>query len=650
MPSESKNSDSFKELKWSDLQDWAGGKATAKGIKYQEEERVKEIKRTPEGNLVARVEGTNDYFTEIFLKEGKLSSICTCPVGHDCKHGVAAILEYLELAEQGEDVPVASEDDAFVAKARHEYAETENSDHGAEESLSRALREYLQSLTKTELIDILVDFAEKDTILGKYLDDRRTLAAENVEEIVGEVYSEIDELLEETGSSEYPAYESDVPDFLDLQVGLESLLDSGHPDELLEIGKELMDRYEKMADYDEEEEIGTKVSFCMDVVFEALSRSSLPAHEKMLYMLEIELKDNYNILNEHSFWEKEFPPEEWKTFADSVKTKLKESEKAENPLYGSLWQRDYAVDRLIDALGKAGLSEEIIPICEREAKKTGNYARLVRVLLDSGQKEKAEEWIYRGIKETREYEPDIAHQLWKILLEVREEEGNWLFAAALETEEFFKSPDMASYLSMQETAKKAGKWDEVRKAILRYLKNGELPANRTKKSRSRTAKTENKEETSILPGVLPRTGLLDIESLKKIKPPVLDLLIKIAVQEEDPKEVVHWYEELKKGGEKAEEYWHSISESEIANSVKEKYPEIALDIWKRLAEKLISETKVGSYEEASAYLRKIKETLEASGKKEEWENYLSEIKEENKRKKRLIEILETLGEDRIIEI
>lgn len=638
MPSESKNSDPFKELKWSDLQDWAGGKATAKGIKYQEEDRVKEIKRTPEGSLVARVEGTNDYFTEISLKDGKLNSICTCPVGHDCKHGVAAVLEYLELAEQGEDVPLASENDPFVVKARQGYDEAETSDREAEEYSSRALREYLQCLTKTELIDILVDFAEKDTVLGKYLDERRTLAAENVEEIVGEVYSEIDELLEETGSFEYPAYESDVPDFLDLQVGLESLLDAGHPDELLDIGKELMERYEKIADYDEEEEIGTKISFCMDVVFEALARSSLPDHEKMLYMFEIELRDNYNILNEHAFWEKNFAPEEWMRFAETLKIKLDEADRTENPLYSFLWQRDYAVDRLIDALGKAGLSEEIIPICESEAEKTGNYARLVRVLLDSGQKEKAEEWIYRGIKETREYEPEIAHQLRQILLEIREEEGNWLFAAALETEEFFRSLDMAGYPGMREAAEKAGKWLEVRDAVLKYLRNGKLPANQVK----------NEKEASVLPGVLPKTGLLDIGSLKKINPPALDLLIKITIQEENPEEVVHWYEELKKGGEETKEYWQSISESEIANSMKEKYPETALEIWKKLAERLISETKVGSYEEASAYFRKIKETLEASGKKEEWEAYLSGIKEANKRKKRLLEILDTIGEDRII--
>ncbi|WP_269851975.1 hypothetical protein [Methanosarcina horonobensis] len=57
---------------------------------------------------------------------------------------------------------------------------------------------------------------------------------------------------------------------------------------------------------------------------------------------------------------------------------------------------------------------------------------------------------------------------------------------------------------------------------------------------------------------------------------------------------------------------------------------------------------MSSYEEASAYLRKIKETLEASGRKEEWEAYFSEIKEENRRKRRLLEILEMLGQDRII--
>lgn len=213
MPSENKDSDPFKELKWSDLQDWAGGKATAKGIKYQEEGRVKELQLTTEGSLVARVEGTTDYFTEVTLKQGKLSSICTCPVGHNCKHGVAAVLEYLELAEQGEKVPLASEEDPFVAKARQEYTGAETHVHRAEEPSAMALREYLEQLTKKELIEILVAFAEKDDLLGRYLRDRQSLAAEDIEGIVGEVYSELDELLEETGNLDYASYEIDMPDF-----------------------------------------------------------------------------------------------------------------------------------------------------------------------------------------------------------------------------------------------------------------------------------------------------------------------------------------------------------------------------------------------------------------------------------------------------
>jgi uncharacterized Zn finger protein len=640
MPPESKDADPFKELRWSDIQDWAGGKATAKGMKYQEEERVKEIKSTSEGSLIARVQGTTEYFTEVSLEKGKLSSICTCPVGHDCKHGVAAVLEYLERIEQGEEVPVISDKDLLIARARIGYAGAETfGTFDAEESPLHNLRNYLEQLEKPELIEILVAFAKKDSLLGVYLRDRQKLASENSAEIIGGIYSELDELWRETRDYDYWSYENEnVPDFSDLQVRLESLLDSGHPDELLDIGKALMDKYDGIAEYDEEGEIGTKVSNCMDVVFKALSQSSLPAHEKMLYALEIELKDNYNILDEHTFWKEDFSPEEWRLFSESLKFRLQEAEKTENALYYSSWEWDYIVDRLVDALGKAGLSEEIIPICELEAERSGSYVRLVRILLDSGDKEKAEEWIYRGIKESREKEPGTAHQLWQILLEIKENEENWLFVTALEAEEFFRYPQLASYIGMREAARKIGKWQEIREAALGYLKNGELQVNQLRTT----------EETSILPGILPKTGLLEIGSLTKIKPPVFDLLIKIAIQENDPKEVACWYEEFKKNRGEAERYLNSAFENEIANAVKEKYPEIAIDIWKKHTETLISKTKVSSYEAASVYIRKVKETLEAIGKKKEWEAYLRDTRELHRHKRKLLEILDMMGEDRII--
>lgn len=639
MVSERENADSFRALKWSELDKWAGSRTTSKGKDYQQTGRVKEIKRTPERKLLAMVQGRKEYFTEVTLENGVLSSICTCPVGRDCKHGVAVVLEYLELLKQGKEVPVLSEGDPFLLRVRRMQEGTETFESLKPGKSPRPpLREWLEGLNKGELIDILMEFSEKSPVLGSYFRDRQDLEVENIGGILESILSELDVLWEEAQEYDPWGYESKRPDFSKVQVRMEILLDAEHYNELISIGKEIMDRYEYIVEYDSEGEIGMEISDCMSIVFEALSASSRPAHKRMLEALEFELKDEYDIIGENEFWEEKFSPEEWKSFAEILKTRLHEIEEGYFPDY-SRSDRDYVIDRLVQALQNAELFEEIIPLCEREAEEKGSYVRLVGVLLESGQKEKAKEWIYRGIRETRKEKPRIARQLRQTLLEIKEKEGDLYFVAALQAEDFFRAPELSSYLDMWIAAEKAGIWQEVRKKAHRYLENGEMPLIRLK----------NLAEISIIPGTLPATGLLDPDDFREIKPPVLDLLIKISIEEKAPDEVVRWYGELKKGGEAAKRYAYHIDENKIANTVHEKYPDIAIEIWKKLAEELISKTNVNAYGEAAIHLRKIKETMEAVGQKREWEIYLRGIREENKRKKRLIEILDTLGKDRIME-
>ncbi|AAM03907.1 TPA: SWIM zinc finger domain-containing protein [Methanosarcina acetivorans] len=638
MVSERENADPFRALKWSDLNKWADSRTTSRGKDHQQTGKVEKIRRTPEGKLLAMVRGRKEYFAEVTLENGVLNSICTCPVAHDCKHGVAVVLEYLELLKQGKEVPVLSEGDTFLLRARRmqEGAETFESLKPGKSS-RMPLREWLEGLNKGELVDILMEFSEKSPVFGNYLRDRQDLAMENIGGILGSIYSELDLLWGDAQEYEPWDYESTRHDFSNVQARMEILHDAEHYDELISIGKEIMDRYEYIVEYDSEGEIGMEISDCMSIVFKALSASFRPVHERMLEALEFELKDEFDIIGEHKFWGEELPPEEWKSFAEILKNRLHEIEEGYFPDY-SKSDRDHVVDRLVQALQNAGLFEEAIHLCEREAEEKGSYVRLVGMLLESGQKEKAKEWIYRGIRETRK-KPRITTQLRQTLLEIKEKEGDLFFVASLQTENFFRDPNLSSYLDMWIAAEKAGIWQEVREKAHRYLENGEIPSIRLK----------NRAEILIIPGTLPATGLLDPDDFREIKPPVLDLLIKIAIEEKAPDEVVRWYRELKKGGETAKRYAYHIDENKISNAVHEKYPDIATEIWKKLAEELISKTNVNTYGEAAVHLRKIKETMEAGGQKREWEIYLRGIREENKRKKRLIEILDTLGKERIIE-
>ncbi|MDI9395593.1 MAG: hypothetical protein QM426_09335 [Euryarchaeota archaeon] len=132
---------------------------------------------------------------------------------------------------------------------------------------------------------------------------------------------------------------------------------------------------------------------------------------------------------------------------------------------------------------------------------------------------------------------------------------------------------------------------------------------------------------------------------RKIDAPALELLIDIAVEENNPDEVARWYGKLK-NKEKEDKYFYR--RDKIASTVEDKYSEIAIEIWKMIAEEFISRTKTEAYESASIYLLMVRNALESRGQKAEWESYLREIREKNRLKRKLLEILDTLEKRRAV--
>lgn len=130
-------------------------------------------------------------------------------------------------------------------------------------------------------------------------------------------------------------------------------------------------------------------------------------------------------------------------------------------------------------------------------------------------------------------------------------------------------------------------------------------------------------------------------------PPMTDTLIDIAIAEKRPDEVLRWYDQRKPRSRSWDSGW--FAEDRIAEAVMGTYPDRAVAIWKTLAEAQIALTKPKAYEDAAGYLRKIHRLLKQRGKEEDWPRYLAALRRANERKRRLVQILDTLAGRRIME-
>lgn len=90
----------LRKLNWDDILDWVPERTARRGEGYRD--RVGEIVETDDC-LAAKVRGTEEYTTNLFADAyGELASVCSCPVGRNCKHGVALALCASDRLKAGE--------------------------------------------------------------------------------------------------------------------------------------------------------------------------------------------------------------------------------------------------------------------------------------------------------------------------------------------------------------------------------------------------------------------------------------------------------------------------------------------------------------------------------------------------------------------
>lgn len=694
----------WRRITWDDLEAWAGSRSLERGRSYQRSGHVSQLARTEDGSLLAWVRGTYRYATEVTLDEAdpvSFTSRCTCPIGGDCKHAVAVVVDYLEALKNGRTVPTVGDSDprpglleeggAADDPDDEEDFEGEEYDEDGDEEWEEEeppapvrrgtrsqrpaateqprrggqdeLRAYLEGLPATELAAYVLGLTKDYAEIKRDLQSRATLASGEAGQVIREARKEIRRLTAQEAWVNSWTGEGNVPDYTGLKRLFEQLLEMGQADALLELGETLLEEGSRqMGESHDEGETATEIGHCLDVVFRAVPASSRSDPQKLLYAIDMSLRDEYDVCQGiGAVLDRDWPPEVWSAVADELARRLADAPTARGDDFSGRYRRDHLSDWLIRALEGAGRKDEIIPLMEAEARLTGSYDRLVDALTAGRRRDEARRWAVEGIERVGKQWPGIASGLRERLRKMAEDEKDWPTVAAMCAEEFFNYPSVAALRELEKAAKKAGCQEAVRAAALHFLETGARPvpapppAAPGAKPRGRgRARPAGAPAAGAPPWPLPRLPPELRETAERAAfrrdGPHFDVLLELALEEKRPDDVLRWYDALGRSRRTGyASYGEDSLEGQVADAVSQAHPDRAAELYRTIIEGNIARTSPSAYEAALPFLRKLRALLHRTGRAEEWGRYLARLRETERRKRRLMEVLDRLESRPIVE-
>ena len=397
-----------------------------------------------EGRLLATVQGRDRYVVSVGLLGGRkkgaggIESDCTCPVGHACKHAVAAVAAYLRALADQTPVPKADPKDPRWKQLAGGNGTSDDWDDDAEFEDDEAtdveadppekprrrrtaadwdskIREMVFGKNQQELAELVLSLIRRFPELREEFRERIALSEGDVKRLVSQARGELRELTAEPAWRNSWTGEGNTPDYSRLKHRLERLLELGHADAVVELGSELVaSALQQVAESDDDGETATEVAGCMEVVFKAMKGSSLASPAKILFAIDTHLADDYDVVDDAAatITDAKWPAHDWSTVADELAARLKAEDRRSDGAADDHFSRNYRRDRianwLTSALEKAGRQGEIRAIYEAEARKTGSYERLVQYLIEHRQTDDAERWAREGIEKTRATRPGVS--------------------------------------------------------------------------------------------------------------------------------------------------------------------------------------------------------------------------------------------------
>lgn len=615
-------------LTWNQLEDWAGARSVERGRSYQRQNRVRGLSIDEQGALHAEVSGQDVYETCVQFQSEQLMSECSCPVGFNCKHAVAVILSYLDALERG--LEVSKTIGAPTVKRRRVATDEDPA----------VLESFLNELSAAELRAMLKAQVAANTPLRKALSDRAQMKTGNTAKLLAELRREIKEVTRQPAWVNSWTGEGELPDYSRLAQLLETIQDMGHHDDITVLGRELLDAgTEQVNSSHDEGEAANALSECMAIVFRSVPKSTMPATAKILYVIDADLKDDYDIVA--PFVEETLTAirddAAWSNVADQLRKRLRSPPATDAKR--SKFMHDYQRDRLSTwigrALKRAGREGERRSLLELEARTTGSYQRLVDDCLATGELDDAAKWAREGLLKTSPDYYGIMQRLLNSLRTIAETRRQWDVVAAHAASEFFERPSVKHLEILLTAAKKAKCEVAVRNVAMAFLETGQLPLEK--------------------PGTKARQGWplpeLDyLQSLPKAKfrrseGPHFDVLIDLALRRKDNDGALRWWDRLRKN---RPTYTRSEIRDRIAQAVAVTHPTRALKIFHERLKQELHPTGHSAYDAVCRTLKQMQPAYAAANEPEAWTKLVQQLRDEYRNRPRLVEKLDRLQGQRIL--
>ena len=490
--------------------------------------------------------------------------------------------------------------------------------------------------------------SERFPELRQEFQERIALGEGDVDRLVAMASRELRSVTAEFGWRNHWDGDGHTPNYSGLRHRLERLLDMGHADKVVELGRELISRgMDQLGQSDDEGETAMGLADCLEVVFQALAKSSLSVPDKLLFTIDACLQDDHDVVGEtaNSMLGGNWAKSDWSVVADVLRSRLEKSPAGSKQNdYMRDYHRDSLSAQLLVALEHAGRGAEMLAIYEAEARATGSYQRLVNYLIEETQYEAAKHWAREGIAQTWKKYPGIASGLAKALCELARREKQWDVVAAHAAVEFFSRPAAHSFHELIAAAKKAKCEMPVKIAALRFLETGISPVNLSKQTTQSGKATIDSAWPLPLPDYL--SPLVFDEPASRTPRPHFDVLIDMAIKAKRPDEVLRWYDAMlpplrkKTSGPHFPDLY--FDSDRIANAVAAKFPQRALEIYRGKLDVQLKQTGVSAYENCAACLRRMRPIYKSLDQDDDWNELLADIRQQYKNRPRFMEILDQL--------